>query len=103
MTRLVLSTLVVLSLAACQTPGTTVATPLDPLPTALCAPLEPEPAAPVLTDDQLTTADAAVLVALGEALGIPYIRHWAVEHPAWGRRQADRVAAGVAECARRQP
>lgn len=101
MTRLALSALVVLSLAACKTPGSIVATPLDPLPTAICAPIEPEPQGPALTPDQLTTADAAVIVALGEALGIPYIRWLAVEHPAWGRRQADRVQAGAAECARR--
>lgn len=91
-----------LALVGCATTGADVPIPpLDPLPAAICAPPEPEPQGPAITQDQQTAGDAAVIVALGEALGIPLIRHREVEHPAWGRRQAERVRAGAEYCASR--
>ena len=101
MIRTVLVTLAALSLAACGTTGVPPRAALDPLPAAICAPVEAEPQGPAITPDQQTTGDAAVIVALGEALGVPLIRHREVEHPAWGRRQAERVKAGVDYCASR--
>lgn len=88
-------------LSACGTTGVPPRAALDPLPASICAPVEAEPQGPAITPDQQTTGDAAVIVALGEALGVPLIRHREVEHPAWGRRQAERVKAGVDYCASR--
>lgn len=90
-----------LTLAACGHGGQTVITPLDPLPASICAPPEPEPQGPDLTPEQQTAADVGVIVALGETVGVPLIRHREVEHPAWGRRQAERVKAAADYCATR--
>lgn len=100
MIRTALITLVGLALAACGTTGDP-APMLDPLPSSICAPVEPEPQGPDMTPDQQTAGDAAVIVALGETIGVPLIRHREVEHPAWGRRQAERLEDAVAYCATR--
>lgn len=89
------------ALAACGTTGVEPRPALDPLPSSICAPVESEPQGPALTPEQQTTGDAAVIVALGEAIGVPLIRHREVEHPAWGRRQAERVKDAVAYCQER--
>jgi len=90
-----------LGLTACGTTGVEPRPALDPLPSSICAPVEVEPQGPALTPEQQTTGDAAVIVALGETIGVPLIRHREVEHPAWGRRQAERVKDAAAYCAER--
>lgn len=87
----------VLALAACDRP-----VPVQPLaqcPVSATAPVEPEPAAPVLTEAQREAVDVAIIMALGEPWGVAVIRWTDVEHPAWGRRQAARVTATSDWCA----
>lgn len=93
--------LAALAVAGCATTRGPVAVPLDPLPASICAPPEPEPQGPAITPDQQTAGDVGVIRALGEALGIAIIQHREVTHPAWGRRQAERVRAGAEYCAAR--
>lgn len=98
MRHAVLSSLCAVALAACAT------TEPAPQPLVLCdaaagAPVEPEPQPPVLTDAQRLAADVAVVTTLGPDLGAALIRWTDVEHPAWGRRQAARVAATAGWCA----
>lgn len=80
-----------LALAACDRP--LPVQPLTQCPVSATAPVEPEPAAPVLTEAQRAAVDVAIIVALGEPLGVALIRWTDVEHPAWGRRQGARVTA----------
>lgn len=82
-----------LALAACATTPS-----VQPLVLCDTQPVEAEPVAPMLTDAQRLAADVALVGALGPVLGAAVIRWTDVEHPAWGRRQAARVAANLAAC-----
>lgn len=72
--------------------------PVEPLVLCDTQPVEPEPVKPMLTPAQRLAADVAIVTALGPDLGAAVIRWTDVEHPAWGRRQAARVAANLAAC-----
>jgi hypothetical protein len=73
--------------------------PVKPLVLCDSQPVEPEPPKPALTDAQRLAIDVAIIQAVGPDLGTAIIRWTDVEHPAWGRRQAARVAADVERCA----
>lgn len=76
--------------------------PLDPCPAAVSGPLEPEPQGPDLTAVQQLAADAGLIRALGPDLAAAYTQYRDVDHPAWARRQAARVAVGAAWCIARR-
>lgn len=92
--RLIVWTLAGL-LAAC-TPTPPVEGVVLPPPASVCAEPEAEPVAPDLTPEQRLALDVATVRVLGQALAVPVIRFRDVEHPAWGRRQAERVRASRA-------
>ena len=79
-----------------------VTPPLDPCPSAVSAPLEPEPQGPALTPLQQLAADAGLIRALGPDLAAAYTQYRDVDHPAWARRLAVRVAQGAAWCTARR-
>lgn len=90
--RLVIWTLSAL-LAACNpTPPIEGAVPIPP-PASVCAEIEAEPVSPELTSDQRLSLDVATVRVLGQDLAVPLIRFRDVSHPAWGRRQAERIRA----------
>lgn len=78
------------TLAACA-PKPPVEGVVIPPPASVCADLEPEPTAPVITLEQRLALDVATVRVLGQDLAVPFIRFRDVEHPAWGRRQAERI------------
>ena len=78
------------ALAAC-TPTPPVEGVVIPPPATACAPVEPEPLAPALSEAQRLALDVAAIRALGEALAVNVIRYRDVSYPAWARRQAERV------------
>lgn len=79
------------ALAACDpSPEVEGAVPIPP-PASACAEIEPEPVAPVLSPEQRLALDVATIKVLGQELAVPVIRFRDVAHPAWGRRQAERV------------
>lgn len=80
------------ALAAC-TPTPPVEGVVIPPPAVVCAELELEPTSPVLTDEQRLALDVATIRVLGQEVAVPLIRFRDVAHPAWGRRQAERVRA----------
>lgn len=90
--RLIIWTLSAL-LAACD-PAPTIegAVPIPP-PASVCAEIEAEPVAPDLTPEQRLALDVATVRVLGQELAVPLIRFRDVSHPAWGRRQAERIRA----------
>lgn len=102
MTRWAMLGVAMLALGACDRP-VPVAPLVDQCPVSATAPVESEPQGPVLTDAQRQSADVAIIVAVGDVVGVEVIRHSDVEHPAWGRRQAARVEATRAWCAARRP
>lgn len=77
-------------LAAC-TPTPPVEGVVIPPPSAVCAEIEAEPMAPVLTPEQRLALDVATVRVLGQDLAVPVIRFRDIEHPAWGRRQSERL------------
>ena len=79
-------------LAAC-TPKPPVEGVTIPPPASVCAELEAEPVAPALSPEQRLALDVATVRVLGQDLAVPVIRFRDVDHPAWGRRQAERVRA----------
>lgn len=60
-------------------------------PASATAALEPEPARPVLTEEQQLALDIATITALGPDLGQALIRFTDAEHPAYARRLAARI------------
>lgn len=81
-----------LCVVAC-TPTPPVEGVVIPPPAVVCAELEPEPTPPSLTDEQRLALDVATIRVLGQEVAVPLIRFRDVAHPAWGRRQAERVRA----------
>lgn len=79
-------------LAAC-TPKPPVEGVALPPPAVVCSELEPEPVGPVLSEEQRLALDVATVRILGQEVAVPLIRFRDVAHPAWGRRQAERVRA----------
>lgn len=77
-------------LAACD-PSPPVEGVIIPPPASACAEVEAEPTPPVLTSEQRLALDVATITVLGQELAVPVIRFRDVGHPAWGRRQAERV------------
>lgn len=73
-----------------------------PLPAVACAAVEPEPVSPVITDVQRLSVDVATINAVGVDLAVPLIRFRDVEHPAWGRRQANRLEEIIKSCPNRE-
>lgn len=81
------------SLAACAPqPDVSGAISMPP-PASVCAEIEAEPVAPDLTPEQRLALDVATVRVLGQDLAVPVIRFRDVAHPAWGRRQAERLRA----------
>lgn len=80
------------TLAACA-PKPPVEGVVIPPPAAVCAEVEAEPSAPDLTPEQRLALDVATVRVLGQDLAVPLIRFRDVAHPAWGRRQAERLRA----------
>lgn len=72
--------------------------PLDPCPASALAEPEAEPVAPQISPDMQMVADAALIYALTGDVAAALIRYRDVDHPAWGRRQAERVRATQAWC-----
>lgn len=83
-----------LVLAGCET----TRPPVAPLPAVVCAEVEPEPVAPVVTSEQELAIDIAIARAVGEEIGAAWIRYRDVALPAWGRRQAARLEEGRKLC-----
>lgn len=77
-------------LAACA-PTPPVEGVVIPPPASVCAEVEAEPVAPDLTSEQRLALDVATVRVLGQELAVPVIRFRDVAHPAWGRRQAERI------------
>lgn len=102
MTRWAALGVAVLALGACDRP-LPLAPVVDQCPVSATSPVEPEPQGPALTEAQREAADVAIIVAIGDVVGVRVIRHSDVEHPAWGRRQAARVTATAAWCVARRP
>ena len=89
---------IVLALALAGCGGVELAPPV--LPVALCADPEPEPVGPVISIDQEVSSDVASIRALGPDLALALKKFRDVDHPAWGRRQAERLKEARRICTR---
>lgn len=88
-----ISALILLAALAACTPNPPVEGVVLPPPAVVCAEDEAEPIAPDLTAEQRLALDVATIRVLGQEVAVPLIRFRDVAHPAWGRRQAERVRA----------
>jgi len=84
-----------LALAGCGHLSSRPVSVVEPVicPAQATAAAEAAPARPALTLEQLQALDVATLTALGEDLGLAWIRVTGAEEPAWAGRQTARIEA----------